>query len=195
VTFDRVRAKVLAKLRSDERDPTVVRLQRINELGLLTFDTQTGKAHEAYKQRSYCFGFVRDRERAVQLTEWVSLNTDKYASLVVVQGDGRPDPHNRFVASAADVMLRKTAGCFPVGVKVIGSAEEVYSTVSPFTIPAYRHVAGAKEDPVPSDACVTFADLVWGRAADAKDGLFTAIERGLAELNAAEKNTTKRRAR
>ena len=121
--FDRMRAKVLAMLASREwraarkaEDPTMVRhipqLVRINKLGLLTFDSQAGRKDRAYAERAYCFGFVRDRESALRLTQWVSLNTDKYASLVVVQGNG-PDPRNKFVASAVDVMLRRTAGHFP----------------------------------------------------------------------------------
>jgi hypothetical protein len=123
--FDRVRSKALAVLRSDEwraerarEAPTMTRyfpqIVRINDLGLLTFDSQAGVSNRKYKERAYCFGFVRDRAFALKLTRWVSLHTDKYASLVVVQGDGRPDPHNRFVASASDVMLRTTAGLFPV---------------------------------------------------------------------------------
>ena len=59
-----------------------------------------------YAERAYCFGLVRDRASAMRLTQWVSLNTDKYASLVVVQG-------NRPVASAVDVMLRRTARALP----------------------------------------------------------------------------------
>lgn len=66
-------------------------------------------------------------------------------TLVVVQGDGRPDPHNRFVASAADVMLRTTAGLFPVtayyGAVGTDGTMDVHSTVSPFTTPYYRHFA------------------------------------------------------
>ena len=183
--FDRMRAKVLAMLGSGEwraarnaEDPTMVRhipqLVRLNELGLLTFDSQAGRKDRAYAERAYCFGFVRDRASAMRLTQWVSLHTDKYASLVVVQGNG-PDPRNNFVASAADVMLRRTAGCFPVSV----DGAEIRSTVSPFAIPVNRHVAD-DEDHVPLDAeCVMFVDLKWGRGADTKHGLFTAIESGL----------------
>jgi hypothetical protein len=193
-----VRSKALAVLRSDEwraertrEAPKMKRyftqIVRINELGLLTFDSQAGVSNRKYKERAYCFGFVRDRAFAFELTRWVSLHTDKYASLVVVQGDGRPDPHNRFVASAADVMLRTTAGLFPVTAHVRADGAdgtmEIHSTVSPFTTPYYRHLAG--KDPVPADAvCVMFADLVWGRAAGARDGLFTAIERALVRVNA-----------
>ena len=172
----------------EREDPTMMRhipqLIRINAIGLLTFDSQAGRVEGTYKERAYCFGFVRDRECALQLTEWVSLNTDKYASLVVVQGDGRPDPHNRFVASAEDVMLRTTAGRLPVSIY----GAEIHSHVSPFTIPANRYVAG---DAVPSDAeCVLFVDLVWGRPADSTDGLLTAIESGLARLHAAGEKIT-----
>jgi hypothetical protein len=74
--------KVLAMLGSAARkaeDPKMERhipqLVRINELGLLTFDSQAGRKDGAYAERAYCFGFVRDRESAMQLTEWVSLNT------------------------------------------------------------------------------------------------------------------------
>ena len=92
--FDRMRAKVLAVLASREwraarkaEDPTMARhipqLVRINKLGLLTFDSQAGRKDGAYAERAYCFGFVRDRASAMRLTRWVSLNTDKYASLVV----------------------------------------------------------------------------------------------------------------
>ena len=156
----------------------IPQLVRINTLGLLTFDSQAGRAKGTYKERAYCFGFVRDRECALQLTEWVSLNTDKLASLVVVQGDGSPDPHNRFVASAEDCMLRKTACHLPVS----AYGAEIYSHVSPFTIPASRYIDD--DLAVPSDAeCVLFVDLVWGRRADLPDGLFTAIESGLAWLS------------
>ena len=198
--FDRVRAKALAMLRSDEwraerarEAPAMARyfpqILRINELGLLTFDSQAGISNRKYKERAYCYGFVRDRAFARKLTEWVSLHTDKYASLVVVQGNGRPDPHNRFFASAEDVMLRTTAGLFPVtahvgadGAHGADSTMEVHSTVSPFTTPYYRHFAGPD---LPADAvCVMFADLVWGRAAGARDGLFTAIEKALVRVNA-----------
>lgn len=193
--FDRVRSKALAVLRSDEwrverarEAPKMKRyfpqIVRINELGLLTFDSQAGASNRKYKERAYCFGFVRDRAFARKLTEWVSLHTDKYASLVVVQGDGRPDPHNRFVASVAEVMLRTTAGLFPVTAHYgADGTMHVHSTVSPFTTPYYRHVVGT--DPVPADAvCVMFADLVWGRSAGARDGLFTAIEKALVRVNA-----------
>ena len=76
--FDRMRAKVLAMLGSAEwraarkaEDPTMERhipqLVRLNELGLLTFDSQAGRRDMAYKERAYCFGFVRDR--VMQLTD------------------------------------------------------------------------------------------------------------------------------
>jgi hypothetical protein len=121
---------------------------------------------------------MRDRESALRFTEWVSLNTDKYASLVVVQGPVRPDPQNELVATDEEVALRRTAGNFPVSAR----GAHVYSRVSPFTTPTTRHVAGDDEAPVPPEesVCVLCVDLVWGRLADSADGLFTTIERGLA---------------
>ena len=189
MSFDDVRDAVIARLSSPgwaaERaaeDPTMVRhipqIVRINRLGLLTFDSQAGRADaaRAYKERAYCYGFVRDRETACGLVAWVSLNTDMYASLVVVMGPPGPDPDNSFRASASEVLLRNTAGKFPVTVE----AGVVESTVSPFAIPAERHVAG-KTAPVPDDAaCVLLVDLVWGRPA--AEGLFAAIEAGLAAV-------------
>jgi hypothetical protein len=81
-------------------------------------------------------------------------------------------------------MLRTTAGLFPVtaydGAVGTDGTMEIHSTVS---TPYYRHVAGT--DPFPAGAvCVMFADLVWGRAAGARDGLFTAIEKALVRVNA-----------
>ena len=145
--FDRVRSKALAVLRSDEwrverarEAPKMKRyfpqIVRINELGLLTFDSQAGASNRKYKERAYCFG------------------------------------------------LRTTAGLFPVTAHYgADGTMHVHSTVSPFTTPYYRHVVGT--DPVPADAvCVMFADLVWGRSAGARDGLFTAIEKALVRVNA-----------
>jgi hypothetical protein len=149
-------------------------MARCHELGMLTFDIQAGAAGE-YKERAYCFGFMRDRESALRLTEWVSLNTDKYASLVVIQGPVRPDPQNEFVATDEEVALRRTAGNFPVSAR----GAHIYSRVSPFTTATTRHVAGDDEAPVPPEESVC-VDLVWGRRADSADGLFTTIERGLA---------------
>jgi len=184
MSFDEVRDAVVARLASAgwaaERraeDPTMVQhipqIVRINRLGLLTFDSQAGRADGEHKERAYCYGFVRDRETACGLTSWVSLNTDMYASLVVVMGPPGPDPSNAFRASASEVLLRSTVK-FPVTVE----GGVVDSTVSPFVIPAERHVAGPTAPPVPDDAaCVLFVDLVWGRPA--ADGLFAAIESGL----------------
>lgn len=190
--FDRVRSKTLAVLRSDEwraerarEAPKMKRyfpqIVRINELGLLTFDSQAGASNRKYKERA-SGSCATVRSRASSPSGSLSTRT-----LVVVQGDGRPDPRNRFVASASDVMLRTTAGLFPVTAHygAVGShgTMEIHSTVSPFTTPYYRHVVGT--DPVPADAvCVMFADLVWGRAAGARDGLFTAIEKALVRVNA-----------
>jgi hypothetical protein len=184
-----VRSKALAVLRSDEwraertlEAPTMTlyfpQIVRINELGLLTFDSQAGVSNRKYKERA-SGSCATVRSRASSPSGSRSTRT-----LVVVQGDGRPDPHNRFVASAGDVMLRTTAGLFPVTAHDgADGTMHVHTTVSPFTTPYYRHVAGT--DPVPADAvCVMFADLVWGRAASARDGLFTAIEKALVRVNA-----------
>jgi hypothetical protein len=172
--FDGVRDSV-ARNNAASRDPIAQQIVRINALGLLTFDTQAGHSSGSYRERAYCFGFMRDRESALTFTEWVSLNTDAYASLVVLQGHAR-NPRARYVATDAEVLLRRTAGNFPVG----ADGDKIDTRVSPFALQANRYVAGDDHPPVPPDAvCVLCVDMVWGRHGDQIDGLFTAVEAGL----------------
>ena len=100
------------------------------------------RQHRKYKERaSGSCATVRSRAS-------LPSGSRSTRTLVVVQGDGRPDPRNRFVASAADVMLRTTAGLFPVtaydGAVGTDGTMEIHSTVS---TPYYRHVVGT--DPFP----------------------------------------------
>jgi hypothetical protein len=148
--FDLVRSKALAVLRSDEwraerarEAPKMKRyfpqIVRIKELGLLTFDSIESTKSALRVRARPC---VHAQAHRVGLAPHGRSSSLCKATVVRTRTTG---------FSAADVMLRTTAGLFPVtandGAVGTDGTMEIHSTVSPFTAPYYRHVAG--KDPVP----------------------------------------------
>jgi hypothetical protein len=89
----------------EEEDPTMVKyippLRRLNELGMITFDSQSGRRFTfphyqtgkiiKMSERAYCKGFV-DASVAAAVVQWMWDNTDKYVARAIdIEGVSRGD--------------------------------------------------------------------------------------------------------
>lgn len=186
----------------------IPQLLLLNELGMITFNSQSGERDTfphyqtgkpvAFRERAYCCGFV-DASVADAVIGWMWNNTDKYATRAIdVEEVSRG--HKGLYAVLSDF------GKIGVSQKTHDGAVTWPTQASPVVMPAdyqcnygygvYPEQRGAPPDalgeeaiklvgpymqhPVPRSAvCVLAVDMRMDRLADAHDGLFTQLEAAL----------------
>jgi hypothetical protein len=194
----------------EEEDPTMVAyipdLRRLNELGMITFNSQSGKrqAFPHYQtgkrvvlgERAYCYGFVdASVADAVIKRMW---ETDKYVARcidvdAVSRGYDALSDYGRIGVTRTECegVVNWHTRASPVV-----EPHDYACNYGRFVYPehrgnpadadgekAIRHVGPYKEHPVPRTAvCLLCVDMRLGRLADARDGLFTQLEAALRSL-------------
>ncbi len=186
-------------------------LRRLNELGLITFDSQSGKrstfAHYQtgkrvdLVERAYCYGFV-DTAVADAVIEWMWDHTDKYVTRAIdVEAIARGDTALYAVLSefgrigvtrsecdgTASWPTRASAVVMPHDYKCNYGRwvypEQRGAPATPDGEEAIKHVGPYMAHAVPRSAvCLLRVDMRLGRRADARDGLFTQLEAALSAL-------------
>ena len=196
----------------EEEDPSMVRyiphLRRLNQLGMITFDSQSGKrarfAH--YKtgkrvdtvERAYCYGFVYAAV-ADSVIQWMWDNTDKYATRAIdVEDASRGDTELYAVLSDFGRIGVTQQTCdgtvaWPTRASAVVMPHDYRCNYGRWVYPedrgkpadadgeeAIRRVGPYLAHPVPRSAvCLLCVDMRLGRRADAHDGLFTQLEAAL----------------
>ena len=202
----------------EEEDPKMAayipHLRRLNELGLITFNSQSGKRETfphyqtgkrvTMSERAYCYGFVdASVADAVIRLMW---ETDKYVARAldveeVSRGDGKLyDALSDFgrigvTRSECEGVVTWPTRASPVVMPAdykCNYGRWVYTEqrgAPPDALgeEAIRHVGPYMEHPVPRSAvCLLCVDMVLDRRADARDGLFTQLEAALRATRGAE---------
>lgn len=144
-------------------------LVQINELGFLTIDSQEGVIEEKMRERAYVSGFMM-RPRARGLLKFVALNSDKLFTITPIDKESKLshpqyDRDERIPLTIDNNQVHTTE-----------------SAVLPKTVfEQFRKEAHIKPN---KDLVHVFAlDPVWGRRANAQDGLWTILINGLRQLD------------
>ena len=186
----------------------IPQLRRLNELGMITFNSQSGTrdsvAHYqtgkmvAFRERAYCCGFV-DASVADAVITWMWDNTDKYVARAIdVEEVSRGDKSLYAVLSGfgnIGVSQRTYEGAvtWPSRVAHVVMPADYECNYGHGVYPeqrgkppdalgeeAIRHVGPYMKHPVPRSAvCLLCVDMRLDRRADARDGLFSQLERAL----------------
>ena len=196
----------------EEEDTTMVayipQLRRLNELGMITFDSQSGKRQTlphyqtgktvVYRERAYCNGFV-DASVAEAVITWMWDNTDKYVARAidveeVSRGDkGLYSVLSEFGRLGVSQKTYEGVVSWPTQASPVVMQHDYACNYGRFVYPeqrgnppdadgeeAIRRVGPYKEHPVPRSAvCLLCIDMRLERRADAHDGLFTQLEAAL----------------
>ena len=189
-------------------------LRRLNELGMITFNSQSGKRETfphyqtgkrvVSSERSYCKGFV-DASVADAVIRWM-WETDKYVARsldvdAVSRGDGKLyDALSDFGRIGVTRTECEGVVSWHTRASPVVMPTDYECNYGRFVYPeqrgappdalgeeAIKHVGPYKEHPVPRSAvCLLCVDMVLDRRADARDGLFTQLEAALRATRGAE---------
>jgi hypothetical protein len=175
----------------------IPQLTRINKLGMITWNSQSGRAsrylskdtgqRELKAQRAYCVGFLTPQV-ADALIKWMWLYTDKYVArmgLADATTDRMPGTIGvTYGESGRDVWDTTVSPFFMAMDRNCNYPDMIFKTAStPMRVKARAQIGEYLKDPVPDTAvAVLFVAMRWGRKANAQKGLFTEIERGLAQV-------------
>jgi hypothetical protein len=196
----------------EEEDATMVKyipnLRRLNELGMITFDSQNGRRFTfphyqtgkiiKMSERAYCKGFV-DASVAAAVVQWMWDNTDKYVTRAIdIEEASRGDKAIYTVLEEfgqLGVVQKECEGSvsWPAQASPVVMSHDYTSHYGRWIYPekrgkppdedgekAIRHVGPYMAHPIPRSAvCLLCVDMRLGRRADARDGLFTQIEAAL----------------
>ena len=190
-------------------------LRRLNELGMITFNSQSGKRETfphyqtgkrvVSSERAYCYGFV-DASVADAVIRWMWDNTDKYVARsldvdAVSRGDGKLyDALSDFGRIGVTRTECEGVVSWHTRASPVVMPTDYECNYGRFVYPeqrgappdalgeeAIKHVGPYKEHPVPRSAvCLLCVDMVLDRLADAPAGLFTQLEAALRATRRAE---------